>query len=127
MKLTNICLFNFDIKQQSIVLEEFNILPFKLRLFYRLNLLIYKVMNQIYLKKYFDYLKFNNKSHLRNTELLDVPFEGTKFGMARLSIFLPRFVNIVMKNSFNLKFRDFNEFLKLNLLDLYKIFIAKFY
>ena len=84
-------------------------------------------MNQNFLVKFFENLKFNEKSHLRNTELLNVPFEGTKFGMGRLSIFLPRFVNIIMKNSFNLHFKEFNEFLNLNLLNLYKTFIVKFY
>ena len=77
-------------------------------------------MNGKTLLNFFVNLNFNtNSRNLRCIELLSVPFEKTKFGSHRLSIFLPRFINVVIKNSFQLNFCNFKQFLINNLTILF--------
>ena len=102
----NICIFRlFKIKlsllslsDQSKILKPLNILPFKLRFFYRISIFSYKIMNGKYLPNFFEKLNFNdNTKNLRSKEILFVPRELTKFGSHILSIFLPKFLNVVLK------------------------------
>ena len=62
-------------------------------------------MNGKYLPNFNEKLIFNdNTKNLRSKEILFVPRELTKFGSHRLSIFLPKFVNAVLKHSYQLNF-----------------------
>ena len=53
--------------------------------------------------------------YLRHTDDIKVPFDRTKFGLARLSVFLPKFFNIILVNSRNLSLSDFRTFFLFNL------------
>ena len=63
---------------------------------------------------------------LRHTHDVKVPFKKTKFGLARLRVFLPRFINIVLVNSLNLSFSDFGISFFSNLFILLNNFIKNF-
>lgn len=60
-----------------------------------------------------------NFKNLRCFEFISVSFEKTKFGSRRLSIILPKFNYIVIKNSFQLTFCNFKQFLINNLIILF--------
>ena len=128
----NICLFrllNLELKhltleEQSKVLKPLNLLPFKLRFFYRISIFVYKILNGNILNN-FNKLKFHyDFNNLRNVEIADVPFESTKCGSHRLDIFLPRFVNAVIKLAFQLSFRDYKRFLINNIFILFNNFVT---
>ena len=80
---------------------------FKIRLFFKFNTFCYNILNNKILSSFKNDIVFNNLGYLRHTYEVKVPFERTKFGLARLSVFLPRFINIILKNSFKLSFSDF--------------------
>ena len=70
-------------------LAEFKLFHIKIRLFFRLNIFCYKILNHQILPNFFDKLEFIPQSLTRSkkaNELVKVPFEGTKYGLARLSI-----------------------------------------
>ena len=95
-RLTGIPFFNHSLNQQFLILKPFNLLPF-----------CYNFFNNKILASFKKDIIFNNLGYLRHTYDVKVPFERTKFGLARLSVFLPRFINIVLVNSLNLLFSDF--------------------
>ena len=106
-RLTGIPFLNHSLTQQSLILKPFNLLPFKIRLFFKFNTFCYNIYNNKILSGFKKEIVFNNLGYLRHTHDVKVPFEKTKFGLARLSVFLPRFINIVLVNSLNLSFSDF--------------------
>ena len=128
----NICIFHLfkkslsemSIETQLKSLKEFRIYLFKLRLFYRLNIFFcYKIVNRQILVKIYNKLVFFENSSLRKRGLVQVPFERTCYGCLRLSIFLPNFINNILKNSTNLNFNDFCNSLRNNILILYNFFV----
>ena len=64
---------------------------------------------------------------LREREIVYIPFEATKFGTHRLSIFLPKFINVLVRNSFRLNFIDFKQHLKENMFILLNNFMKDAY
>ena len=48
-----------------------------------------------------------------------VPFERINCGCTRLGIFLPNFINSILKNSSNLNFNDFFNSLRKNIIIMY--------
>jgi len=111
--LFNINLKQIDVTDQLDILKDLNLLPFKLRLLYRFSIFAYKILNKITLTD----LILINTSHshsTRNTNIYVVLNEKSLLCSRRLSIFLPKFVNIVLRHSFNLKYYDFkNSFILL--------------
>ena len=103
-RLTSIPFLNHSPTQQSLFLKPFNFFPFKIRLFFKLTLSVLIFIISSGFKKE---IVFNNLGYLRHNHDVQVPFEKTKFGLARLSVFLARFINIVLVNSLNLSFSDF--------------------
>ena len=101
-------------------------MPFKIRLFYKLNNFCYNIYNNRILSGFKKDIVFNNLGYLRHTSDVKVPFERTKFGLARLSVFLPKFINIILVNSLNFSFPDFRNFFFSNVLILLNKFITNF-
>ena len=101
-------------------------LSYKIRLFYKLNIFCYNIINYKILPYFKQNLIFNNLGYLRHTPNVQVPFERTKFGLARLSVFLPKFINIILVNSYNLSYLDFRNSFFSNLSILLNNFIANF-
>ena len=64
-------------------------MSFKIRLFYKLN--------NIILSGFKKDIVFNNLGYLRHTFNVKVPFEKTKFDLARPSVILPKFINITRR------------------------------
>ena len=134
VKFFNVCLFRLfklklfssSLEEQICLLEKFGILPLRLRFFYRISFLIYKIMNGKQLTAFRVRPVVNEyKARLRRTELLSVPSETTVFGSHRLSIFLPRFVNSVLKSSYQLELPQFKQFLRDNFFVLFNNFISE--
>ena len=123
-RLTGISLLNQPLEQQLPILKPFNMLPYKIRLFYKLNIFCYNIINYKILTYIKQNLIFNNLGYLRHTPNVQVPFERTKFGLARLSVFLPKFINIILVNSYNLSYLDFRNSFFSNLSILLNNFIA---
>ena len=98
----NICLFRLtgipflyhSISQQFQILKLYNSISFKISFFF---------------KFFKNDIVFKNLGYLRHTYEVKVPFERTYFGLARLSVFFPKFINIIFKISYYLKlsFSDF--------------------
>ena len=77
-------------------------MPYKISLFYKLNIFCYNIFNNRILSGLKKDIEFNNLGYLRHTYDVKVPLERTKFGLARLSVFLLKFINIILVNSLNL-------------------------
>ena len=105
------CLVNrkiFSIKKLFYLSQSVKLQFFKtFILFCRLNIFFYKIVNKQIFTNCYSKLFFNDQLSLRNRELVHVPFERTKFGCIRLSIFLPNFKNNTLKNYIYLNFIDF--------------------
>ena len=146
-KLYNYCLFKLcniklsvksyktfiplDLQAQSNLLKDFNLMPLRYRLFYRLSLFSYKILNRQILLNIFSSIQFHDTETLerqrkQHFSLCATPNWRTYAGTKRLSYFLPNFVNVVLKNSFNLSFNDFNSFITDNLRLLYDNFCKVF-
>ena len=71
----NICLFrltcipflNHSLTQQSLILKPFNLLPFKIRLFFKFNTFCYNIYNNKILSGFKKEIVFNNLGYLRHT------------------------------------------------------------
>ena len=81
----------------------------------KFNACCYNIFNNKILSAFNKNIAINNLGNLRRTDDVKVPFERNKFGLARLSIFLPKFINIVLVNSLNLSFSDFRNSFSSNL------------
>ena len=125
-RLTGIPFLNHSLSQQFTILKPYNLMPFKIRLFYKLNNFCYNIYNNRILSGFKKDIVFNNLGYLRHTTDVKVPFERTKFGLARLSVFLPKFINIILVNSLNFSFPDFRNFFFSNVLILLNKFITNF-
>ena len=114
-RLLNIRLFGLNWLDQKKMLKNFMILPLKLRICYRLNLFVYKILNKHILGNFYSKLEFKDQGYLRDRELVTVPDIRTNYGRLSLVYFLPRFINNVMKASFNLDLKMFKQQLNVNL------------
>ena len=85
-------------------------MPYKIRLFYKFNTFCYNIFNNRILPGFKKDIVFNNLGYFRHTADVKVPYERTKFGLARLSNFLPKFFNSVLVNLVNLFFLLFINF-----------------
>lgn len=135
-KFYNICLYRllgfklFDLAEceQLKLLSGVNLLPFKLRVCYRLNIFCYKVMNKLILNDFYSKLDFKDRrDYFRSRELVQVPDIRTVYGRASFGYFLPKFINNVLKEAFNLEFKLFKEHLINNLTIIFNNFCQTFY
>jgi len=130
-RLFNLELFKLNLNQQLELLEEYKLFPLKIRIFYRINIFCYKILNKQILPDFFNKLIFQEAAHVRKCKKIKIvkdPFEkgeSSKFTDMRLSVFLPKFINAIVKYSFNLNFIDFSSSLKNNLVVLYNIFVTE--
>ena len=117
--LFKINLKNLEIKEQMDLLQPFSILPLELRLFHRFCLFSYKIVNKQILKNFLESLliKENNYNLRKNTQsIFNVATCTSNKGNRRLSIYLPKLFNLVLKESFNPKLKDFESSLISNLM-----------
>ena len=132
-RLYNSCLFNLlridlhdkPLEEQARVLTDYNLMPFKYRLFYRFSIFSYKIINRFILHNINDELvQLDNSKNLRDAtrNLYYVPSCRTMMGAKRISVCLPQLINKVMRSSFNLNFCDFKNFI----LDNLSILFVKF-
>ena len=125
-KVYNSCLFNLlkvdlhgrSIDQQILLLTPLNLLPFYCRLFYRLSLFAYKILNgQILPAIKNDLLSISANlrqfGDIRNIYV--EPFSKIRKHSKRISSFLPKFCNKILRYSYNLKLSDFKTSLLSNL------------
>ena len=142
-KLYNFCiyhLFNIKLKYFSIfdqlnLLKKLNILPFKCRLLLRISYFSYKIMNNVYLNNIKNSLilekfkpnivtrSYTHKDEIGyNSHIYKMPFCRTMFGNNCLSYFLPKFINFIMKDTYNLTFYSFKKNILQNIYKLFLIF-----
>ncbi len=69
----------------------------------------------------------NSSKAKEKIDIFNLPPVNTFHGKFKLSYFLPNFVNKTLRNSFNLSFIDFRNFLKNNLLLLFTEFNNYFF
>jgi hypothetical protein len=84
-----------------------------------------QILVPFYNKLCFKDLSFARRG--RNNEILDVPFEGTISGSQRLGVFLPKFINTVLKSSYEHNFKDFDNSTISNIHILYNNFSKIFF
>ena len=65
---------------------------------------------------------YNTRSQIK-FDSFRVPKTRTAIGSKRLSVFLPNFINEILKNSYNLKFVEFKEHIANNVSIFYDNFI----
>jgi hypothetical protein len=97
---------------QYIILKQFNLFPYKYRLFYRFCTFSYKIIKQISLLNIFNKLvhkTYTKSFRLSTLQVYELPTCKTKSGQKRLSYFLPKFVNLILKNAYNLNLIDFQQ------------------
>ena len=106
-------------------------MPFKMRIFYRLSLFSYKILNKQFLVNIFDSVAFvaqetNDKHRSQYYSYCNMPRWSTYAGMKRLSYFLPNFVNVVIKHTYNFKLSDYKLYILKNFKNLYNNFCQIF-
>ena len=129
--LFNLFLFGLNISDQYNNLKCSNLLPIKLRFFYNLCTFSYKIVNNKILIDFYKQLNIvNDQNNIRtcsNKNIYAVPFARINFSSSRLSVFLPHFLNKVLKYSTNLNLNMFCQSIRTNILIFYNKFIdAKF-
>ena len=126
LRTYNSCLFNLlkidlhakSIEEQIVILSPLNIMPFYCRLFYRLALFSYKILNNQILpsiKQGLIHVAGNLKLRENGRNLFVEPFCKTRKHDKRISVFLPRFCNKILRNSWNLGLTDYKNSLFANL------------
>jgi hypothetical protein len=135
-KVYNSCIYNLlgvdlsgkTLDEQLMILEPFNLLPFFYRLFFRTSLFYHKILNSKILSQINDDLKKCDSHDLRmkTKNLFIVPVCKSACGSKRLSLFLPKFCNSVIREAYNLNVADFKCFLLGNLPILFKKFNSSF-
>ena len=106
-----------------------NLFPLKFRLFYRFCLFSYKILRGKILKNIKAQLEPSNDSYdLRSASrnIFNVPFARSKRGSLRISIFLPKLVNSVLRNVYNLDLKDFKQTILANLTLYFNSFCKAF-
>ena len=124
--LLNIKLSFLSESEQFDVLKQYNLFPYKYRLLYRFSTFSYKILKQCLLVNIFTKLipKVYKRSLRSTTSLIYViPICKTNLGQKRLSFFLPKFVNLILKHSYNLSFNDFKKAILSNIVVYFEKFI----
>ena len=125
-RLTGVKLFNLNIFEQKSLLVKFNILPYKMRVFSRITIFCYKIAKNQVLKNFYSQLVFKNASYFRNREIVEVPDIRSKAGRSTFTYFLPKFINLILRNSINFPLSDFKHNLNDNIQIFYRIFDSFF-
>jgi len=84
-----------------------------------------KILIPFYNNLCFKVLSFARRG--RNNEILNVPFEATVSGSQRLGVFLPKFINTVIKSSYEHNYKDFTDSTISNIYFLYDNFSKIFF
>ena len=127
-------LFNIDLKplsllDQSYNLKFMNIMPYKYRLFYRFCIFSFKIMNGIFLNNINDTLAL--KPNLVDSDrvlkcdmnkFVEIVISRTVSGDRKLSLFLSKFINKFLKNSFLESFIPFKRYIMNNIDENVKVF-----
>ena len=113
---------NLNIFEQKSLLLKYNILPYKMRIFSRISIFCFKVAKNLILRNFYNNLIFKNALYFRNREIVLVPDIRTKAGRSTFTYFLPRLINLILRNSLNFSLREF----KHNLFDNMQIFFTIF-
>lgn len=113
--------------EQQSLLEPHGLFSFYFRMFYRFSLFSYRVLNGTILGDLGGGLKFRPqvKGLREGTRgLVTVPFSRTTRGLRRISVFLPKFVNLVIRRAYGLSFSDYKAFVLDGLSGLFDKFRA---
>jgi len=119
--LLKIDLFKLTIENQFAALNCYTLFPFRLRLFQRFSMLVFKIMNRNMLLTLF--CKLNFKKNIRTLRsgsllLLEPLLISSNKAKRRLDHFLISTVNSILKNSIYLSFSDFKIFINNNICNL---------
>ena len=125
-KVYNSCLFNLlkiDLHGKTVVeqidlLAPLNLMPFYCRLFYRISLFVHKILNDQILpavKRDLEYVDKNYNLRDATRNIFKEPQCLIKKHGKRLSIFIPKFCNKVLRNNTNHKMSEFRNILLVNL------------
>ena len=123
--LLGISLYFLDDKEQFKVKKSSNLFPFKFWLLYSFSLFSYKILNKTILYNIYQKLKFRNyERSFRSTSIsvFNISMCKTSCGYKRLTYFISKFVNKIVKFSFHLEFIHFKKFILANLTTLYEQF-----
>ena len=126
---------------QLSVLKKGNLLPFRIRVFYRLVLFSHKIFNCQILSnfkiKLVENVHYDNEitqtsrklrkdniesNFYKERDLYIVPKCNTLIGSMRLSVFLPRLINVVFRNILNFTLKEFKNILLQDII----LYFAKF-
>ena len=145
-KLYNTCLyhlFKLDLRRlssldQNILLKKMSLEGYKARLFCRLSLFSYKIMNNnIFLCHFKNNLigftdstksqRLREQNQMKQQDLYIVPHTDTIKAKLRLSFFLPSFLNTIFKSDINMSFSLFKNDLDNHFNSYFKNFLLFFF
>ena len=110
--------------EQKSRLDVYNLLPYRYRSFLRFCIFSKQILNKKILLQFHELLS-PIKNRLRNNDDIYLePKSRTIAGSRRLSIFLPKFINEIVRYSYLISVSDFKTFLLFNISDFYNKFLS---
>ena len=134
-RLLNVRLFGLDHVNQKLLLNDFKLMPYKMRLCFRLSIFCHKVTNKLILPILGNGLSFKvnccnldgcNSQCRRKKEIVDVPDIRTDFCRRSFGYFLPKYINCVIKENYLLNVKSFYSYLSKNIDTIFEAFFRLF-
>ena len=123
-KLLKLNIHNLNIEEQANILANYNIRPYFYRLIERFAIFSKKIMINDILSNIKDKLQTRtNKFNVRTFDSFKVPKNITFDGKRRISVFLPKFLNKILKNSYNNSYSDLKKHFSSNMKTFYVQFM----
>ena len=125
-RLFKLNLHNMNINEQANVLAQYNLCPYYYRIIERFAVFSKKIMDNFILNniKCKLIIKINAYNLREKTyEKYNVPKHALNDGKRRISIFLPKFLNKILKNSYNNSFSQLKKHILSNMNTFYNEFI----
>ena len=129
--MLKIKLLGLEYIDQNNLLKSHNLMPFRVRFFYRVSIFCFKILNRQILGRILRQIVFienplPNRLRNKEPELVMVPNGRTISGARRLTIFLPVLVNLLLRNTYTFAFTDFKKNILSNLFGKFETFIKHF-
>ena len=110
-RLLQVKLFGLDSLSQLPLLQQFNLMPYRLRLCSRLIIFSHKVVNNVLLSSFGNNLLFKENccnissctgACSRRKQLVSVPDIRTNFGRQSFAYFFPMILNVIIKENYKM-------------------------
>ena len=134
-RLLNVKLFGLDHLTQKATLDKYKLMPYLMRLCFRLSTFCHKVTNKLLLISFSNNLVFKENccslsdcqdNCKRSKEIVSLPDIRTNFGRRSFTYFLPKFINCILKKNYEMCAKNFKLFLLKNLNVIFENYTKNF-